>query len=213
MRQAWLTLVLACAAIALVTGVASADHVPGATYKGTHAQGEGSVWVVVSSDGRAVTRFYVDGVRGNICTMASDFHGATWPITGGPHSFSITVDETEWVYGTFRDPQTVEGTLRLGGHGSSCQSPTLTWSASVTNDPAPPGFGPRPPSPRCRVPRVVGLRLPVARALIKRSSCRVGTVRHTRSKRPRGKVISQKPQAGTLLPGGASVSLTVSRGW
>jgi hypothetical protein len=197
----------------IVADPASTDHIPGATYKGTHSQGQGSVWIVVSPGGGAVTRFYVDGVRGGICSMASDFYGRAWPITEDPHSFWITVDETEWVRGSFPSPETAEGTLQLGGRGSSCRSPILTWRATVTDEPAPPGFGPSPPpSPQCRVPRVIGLRLPVARDVITRRLCRVGRVRYVRSKHPRGRVIAQRPNAGVLLPGFGRVALKVSRG-
>ena len=203
------------AATGAFAGPANTDHVPGATYKGTHAGGEGSVWVVVSPGGGAVTRFYVDGVRGGFtCSMASDFGGGgrAWPITEDPHSFSITIDETEWVYGTFRDPQKVEGTLRLGGHGSSCQSPVLAWSAMVTDEPAPPPWGGGPPPVPCRVPSVVGLGLARARTQIRRSACSVGQIRHIRSTRPRGRVLSQAPRPGVVRAHGTPVRLTVSRG-
>jgi hypothetical protein len=207
----WVLLPLLLAAGAFV-GPANTNHVPGATYKGTHAGGQGSVWLVVSPGGGAVTRFYVDGVPGNGCSyIASNFVGA-YPITEDPHSFSITVDETEWVYGTFRDPQKVEGTLHLGGHGSSCQSQILTWNATVTDEPAPPPPGGGPPRVRCRVPRVVGLSLARARTQIRRSRCSVGRIRHIRSTRPRGRVISQAPSPGSVLTHGTPVRLTVSRG-
>jgi hypothetical protein len=208
----WVLLPLLLAATGAFAEPANTDHVPGATYKGTHAGGQGSVWLVVSPDGGAVTRFYVDGVPGNVCTyMASDFAGAH-PITEDPHSFSITVDETEWVYGTFRDPQKVEGTLRLGGHGSSCQSPILTWSATVTDEPAPPPWGGGPPQIRCHVPSVVGLPLARARTQIRRHHCSVGRVRRVRSTRPRGRVISQAPHPGSVVTYAMPVRLTVSRG-
>ena len=46
-----------------------------------------------------------------------------------------------------------------------------------------------------------------------RVNCRVGRVRHTYSKTgKRGRVISQKPRFGAVLPAGGKVNLVVSRG-
>jgi hypothetical protein len=64
----------------------------------------------------------------------------------------------------------------------------------------------------CRVPRVIGRRLSVARSLIRRAGCAVGRVRSARSRRPRGRVVSQRPRAGSVRARGARITLTVSRG-
>ena len=79
---------------------------------------------------------------------------------------------------------------------------------------------PPPPSPiivsdpGCRVPRVVGRTVGVARRAIRsRVNCRVGGIRHARSKAPRGRIISQRPPGGmTRLGSRVSVHLVVSRG-
>ncbi len=68
------------------------------------------------------------------------------------------------------------------------------------------------PAPRCRVPKVVGLRLRTERTRIRRANCRVGRVRYARSARARGRVTRQSPRAGARRAGGARVNLTVSRG-
>jgi len=65
---------------------------------------------------------------------------------------------------------------------------------------------------RCRVPRVVGLRLATARTRIRRANCRVGRVRQRRSMRARGRVVAQSPRPGARRARGARVHLTVSRG-
>jgi hypothetical protein len=84
--------------------------------------------------------------------------------------------------------------------------------------PRPPAPAPPPPPPArvlrklCRVPRVVGRKLGKARASIRRASCKVGRVRRTRSRRPRGRVVRQTPRAGTRLCRGGPVNLFVSRG-
>jgi glucose/arabinose dehydrogenase len=66
--------------------------------------------------------------------------------------------------------------------------------------------------PRCRVPRVVGLRLAAARSRLRRANCRVGRVRYVRSARARGRVVRQSPGPGVRRPNGAAIRLTVSRG-
>jgi glucose/arabinose dehydrogenase len=83
--------------------------------------------------------------------------------------------------------------------------------------PPPPASPPPPPAglaarPGCRVPRVVGRRLPAARTRIRRAHCRVGRVLYRSSTRIRGRVLTQAPRPGTLRPRGARVRLTVSRG-
>lgn len=69
----------------------------------------------------------------------------------------------------------------------------------------------RPPV-RCRVPRVVGLRLAQARARIKRANCRVGRLRYVRSTRARGRVLTQSPRPRASRARGTRVHLTLSRG-
>ena len=63
---------------------------------------------------------------------------------------------------------------------------------------------------RCRVPRVVGRRLPAAVRAIRRAGCRVGRVRRARSRRP-GRVIRQSPRAGVERRYGTKVNLLVGR--
>ena len=65
---------------------------------------------------------------------------------------------------------------------------------------------------RCRVPRVIALKLAAARKKLRRANCSVGSVRRARSRRPRGRVISQKPRPGAVTARGTRVSLVVSRG-
>ena len=78
------------------------------------------------------------------------------------------------------------------------------------NDPS--ATPPPPPAPavRCKVPRVVGLRLATARSRIRRANCRVGRVRRARSRRV-GRVLSQSPRAGAVRPRGTKVKLVVGR--
>jgi PASTA domain-containing protein len=68
------------------------------------------------------------------------------------------------------------------------------------------------PAP-CKVPDVRGRKLAKARSALVRANCRVGRVGHSFSHRvKKGRVISQKPAAGSRLRAGTRVNLVVSRG-
>jgi hypothetical protein len=69
---------------------------------------------------------------------------------------------------------------------------------------------PPPPPTECVVPGVVGMNLDAARAQIVDAGCLVGRIRRVRSDQV-GIVLAQSPVAGTRLPQGGSVSLTVGR--
>lgn len=64
----------------------------------------------------------------------------------------------------------------------------------------------------CRVPRVKGQTLARAAAAIRTGHCRLGAVRGTFSRVPRGRVVTQSPKAGTRLVAGGRVALVVSKG-
>jgi uncharacterized delta-60 repeat protein len=67
--------------------------------------------------------------------------------------------------------------------------------------------------PPCKVPNVHGKRLAVAKASIKKARCRVGKVTRKASKRAKkGRVLSQSPRAGVLVPSATKVNLVVSKG-
>jgi uncharacterized delta-60 repeat protein len=70
---------------------------------------------------------------------------------------------------------------------------------------------PPPPIVRCRVPRVVHLRLAKARSKIRRALCSVGRIRRVRARRFRGIVVRQSPRAGRQLRRGGPVHLVVGR--
>jgi plastocyanin len=71
---------------------------------------------------------------------------------------------------------------------------------------------PPPPPPKCKVPKVVGKKLPTARRMVTRAHCRVGRVRRVKSARPLGRVVKQTPRWGVKRAQGARVNLFVSRG-
>jgi hypothetical protein len=65
----------------------------------------------------------------------------------------------------------------------------------------------------CAVPTVTGMVLSAAKRVLARANCRLAKVRSTYSRDVRrGRVISQKPKAGSVLPNGGKVNLVVSRG-
>ena len=78
----------------------------------------------------------------------------------------------------------------------------------------PQGTPPPPPPPvvKCVVPRVIGMRLAVARKKIARANCLVGRVRRARSAKTRvGKVLSQSPKAGAVRARATKVNLVVGK--
>ena len=77
--------------------------------------------------------------------------------------------------------------------------------------PIPPPPPPPPPAVLCRVPRVIGLRLATARTRIRRADCSLARVRRIRAKRWSGRIVAQKPRAGSRRARGARVSLVVAR--
>lgn len=75
-------------------------------------------------------------------------------------------------------------------------------------------LGTPPPAPqvKCVVPRVIGMRLAVARKKIGKANCVVGRVRRARAAKTRvGKVLSQRPKAGAVRARATKVNLVVGR--
>jgi hypothetical protein len=80
--------------------------------------------------------------------------------------------------------------------------------------PPPPPPPPPPQSVRnCVVPNVMGNTLRAAKAALRKRRCSAGRIARAYSaKVKRGRVMAQTPRAGTRLPVGRRVRLTVSRG-
>ena len=69
------------------------------------------------------------------------------------------------------------------------------------------------PPVRCRVPRVIGKQLAVAKSALSKAYCRTGTVTRVFSRAKRkGIVIGQSRRPGQVLPTNSKVDLVVSRG-
>jgi len=78
-----------------------------------------------------------------------------------------------------------------------------------------PAGGPPPPplTPPCAVPNVIGAKLATAKTKIKSRHCRVGKVSYVKSTRKqKGKVVRESPQAGKRLGSNARVSLWLGKG-
>ena len=69
-----------------------------------------------------------------------------------------------------------------------------------------------PPGATCVVPKLARTTLPAARVALRGGGCTVGRVTRKYSRVRKGRVIAQRPKAGTRLPAGASVALVLSRG-
>jgi PASTA domain len=150
---------------------------------------------VFYADGRRMTRIppgtYT--IQVHDLSTAHDFH-----LTGpGGIDRRTDVDQIEHPTWTV--------TFRAGTYTFKCDvDPSLRGTFVVSNT--------APPVPKCKVPRLVGKTLARARRLIRVAHCSVGRIRRVRSKRARGRVVSQRPRAGRVLAATAKVNLVVSRG-
>jgi beta-lactam-binding protein with PASTA domain len=61
------------------------------------------------------------------------------------------------------------------------------------------------------VPRVIGLRLPAAKKRIRKAHCSLRAVRRIRARARVGKIVSQRPRAGSLRARGYGLRLAVGR--
>ena len=70
----------------------------------------------------------------------------------------------------------------------------------------------QPTGPVCTVPKLKKKKLKAAKKLLKRAHCAVGKVKKKKSKsRLHGRVLKQSKKAGTVLPAGTKIRLTVGR--
>ena len=144
------------------------------------------VYEITVQDRSAIHNFHLTGPAGMNRATDIEFVGTqTW-----------TVVLTDGVYRFVCDP-----------HAAQMNGSFSVGSAQLPPPPPPPSA-----QARCKVPKVVGKRLPTARRAITRARCRVGRVRRARSRKARGRVVSQTPRAGLNRPRGTRVHLVVSRG-
>lgn len=83
--------------------------------------------------------------------------------------------------------------------------------AVVYDPPIPPS--PPPRAVKCRVPKTKGMKLNAAERAMRKAHCKVGKVKHVKSKKVRrGRVMSTTPRAGRILRAGTKIELFVSKG-
>src|SRR2546423_906833 len=120
---------VALAMVGAVVSTASANHIAGATYNGTHSAG-GTVQFTVSGNGAAVTSFSFTDLPGDRCTFTQGSVTGNIPITN--HAFSTQGSAT--ISGSFPGIQTATGTLQVS-LPSTCTSQAVTWNATTTSPP------------------------------------------------------------------------------
>lgn len=64
----------------------------------------------------------------------------------------------------------------------------------------------------CVVPKLVGKTLKQAKRALKKAGCKAGKAKKSKSKKRKGRIVKQRYKAGTKLPAGATVPLTISKG-
>jgi hypothetical protein len=156
--------------------------------------------------------------------------GTTGPVGETGIGISADTGAHVWLTGNtvFDNLIGLKTFARLGASGvidSFCDN-QITGNAdngTAPNELCPQPVTPAPPPPQiitqtvpvtqCVVPRLKGLPVAFARKLLKAANCSLGTV--TRKKTTKrslvGKVLSQKRKAGTTLPKGTKVGVTVGR--
>jgi Tol biopolymer transport system component len=180
---------------------------------GTQAEGA-SIRPSISADGRYVA---YSSEASNL--VSGDTNGATDVFVYDRRS-GATKRASLAVGGDQGDADSVRPALDAAGRLVAFESDAANLVPGDSNrftdvflyDPL--GTPPPPPPPpvRCVVPRVIGMRLAVARKKIGSANCLVGGVRRAHAaKRRAGKVIAQSPKAGSVRPRGAKVSLVVAR--
>jgi hypothetical protein len=138
--------------IGVSAGAAGADPIPGATYVGTASDGA-SITFTVSSDGTLIDSYLITGAHGFYAGMSDQvtcefFAGGdsgVWagaPLAGG--SFSYTLGQTTFS-GSFPGAQSASGTFDLNLPAAesfpSCDSGSVSWTATTTATPPPGGSG------------------------------------------------------------------------
>ena len=113
---------------------------------------------------------------------------------------------TSHVYGR---PGTYVVTVSTSDRAGNSGTHQLSLVVKAAPPPPPP---PPPPTTSCKVPNVVGKTLAAATRLLHSAHCTLGKVTRVRSRRPRGRVVSETPAAGKHRSAGARVKLKVSRG-
>jgi Glucodextranase, domain B/PASTA domain len=102
--------------------------------------------------------------------------------------------------------------LATDGAGAGTQA-RLTVIYRPPSAPPPPPPPPPPHPAKCKVPRLKGMKLRAAEKALRRAHCKVGKVRHVKSRKiHRGRVLGTTPRAHRKLRPGSKVEVFVSKG-
>ena len=175
----------------LVEGGDGSDRIYGGSYEDVLVGGKGTDWI--------------SGYDRNDWINVRD--GVFDEVQCGGGIDSVFADELDVVAGDCEQVDRIPGPVPLP------PLPPPPPPEPLPLPPPPPTPKPPPPPPpaaRCRVPRLVGLRLRVARSRLRRARCSVGSVRRVRSRRV-GVVLRQSPRPGWERERGAPVNLVVGR--
>jgi hypothetical protein len=171
----------------------------GVAIRGATVNGDHSVTIAWEreSANAANTSIVVDGaVVGALSGGATIFK--TRPLPGGWHTITVEVRE---IFEAYTPPSGATCEVS-GGHWLCVRS----WLSSI-------GVSVPVSATTCVVPRLVGLRLVVAKARIMDTRCAIGALAHVHSKRRAGTVLTQRPKpTRRQLPAGTAIRLVVSSG-
>jgi hypothetical protein len=113
---------------------ASAHHIKGATYTGTHSGG-GAVSFTVTGDGSGISSVTATNVPAGSCTFEESTTQYATPLPIQNHAFSDTTPPMSFS-GSFPGVQAAQGTVRITSFNPPCDSGDLTWNATTTASPA-----------------------------------------------------------------------------
>lgn len=188
--------VLVSLVVPVAAGGRSAAY--GVAIRGATVNRDRSVTVIWSFENPSVFNSSIT-VDGHIVRGSSDRATAfrTAPLPGGWHAITVEAHEMFETYTPVGSACEV-----TGGHWVCARTWRNSIRVRVTYE----------PNRRCTVPRVVGLRLGIAKSRIRGASCSLGTVKRVHSKRRAGTVLVQRPKPKKRLLEGAAISLVVSDG-
>ncbi len=107
--------------------------------------------------------------------------------------------------------ETPSSSSKFGGWSGDCSGTASTCVLSMTADHSVTATFAK--KPKCKVPKVVGLKLAKAKAKIRGAHCGVGKIKKKfSSRKKKGRVLAQKPKPGKTLTSGSKVNLTVGKG-